>query len=306
MPPRLAIAFVCAALGTVIVLTVSVTPAASARPSAPGATRYYLSLGDSLAQGMQPDSAGITRDTDQGYADQLYTLERRKIPSLKLVKLGCGGETSSSFLSGRGNPDAPILGCIPAGGSQMAAAERFLHTHRRPGQVALVTLDIGANDIVGCVSGARVDVGCVIRGLKLLDANLPVILRRLRRAAAPATPMAAMTLYDPFLQLYLTPGNQEEALTINGYAHTINQTLARLIRAGRFRVAHVDEAFKTYDTTHTTMLAAKPGPVPVAVAEICRLTWMCAAAPVGPNIHANKVGYRVIAQAFARTFAAPR
>jgi lysophospholipase L1-like esterase len=295
----------CALSAVASALLVSAAVAAGA-PRGAGPTRYYLSLGDSLAQGMQPDSAGITHNTDQGYADQLFALEKASIPRLRLVKLGCGGETSSSFLSGRGNPDALILGCNPAGGSQMAAAERFLHTHRRRGAVALVTLDIGANDIVGCVQGANVDVGCVIRGLKRLNRNLPVIMRRLRRAAAPGTQLAAMTLYDPFLQLYLMPGNQEEALTIDSYAHTINRTLAQVIRAGKFRVAHVDEAFRTYDTGHTATLAGQPSPVPVAVAEICRLTWMCARPPVGPNIHANQAGYGVIAQAFARALAARR
>jgi lysophospholipase L1-like esterase len=262
--------------------------------------RYYLALGDSLAQGMQPDAGGITLDTAQGYADQLYARIRRRIPELTLVKLGCGGETTSSFLSGRGNPDAIILGCNPPGGSQMAAAERFLRAHRRRGEVAMLTLDIGANDLVGCVTGANVDVGCVIRGSERIDANLPVIMRRLRRAAAPGTPMAAMTLYDPFLELYLDPTDQEEALTINGYARNINEALVRLYRTGKFRVARVDEAFKPYDTVNSTTLAGQPGQVPVAVAELCRLTWMCAPSPIGPNIHANQAGYGVIAAEFAR------
>jgi len=303
MLSRRATVAVCAAVIAVAALLLPVALAGSRRVHArAGVMRYYLSLGDSLAQGMQPDTAGITRNTNQGYTDQLYALESRRIPRLKLVKLGCGGETTSSFLTGRGNPDALILGCNPRGGSQTAAAERFLRAHHRPRQVALVTLDIGANDIVGCVHGASVDDACVIHGLERADKNLPVIMRRLRRAAAKGTPMAAMTLYDPFLQLYLLPGDQQEALTINGYAKTINKTLARLYRTRKFRVAHVDEAFKTYDTTHTTTLAGQPGPVPVAVAEVCRLTWMCAPAPVGPNIHANEAGYGVIAGAFARAF----
>jgi lysophospholipase L1-like esterase len=302
MARRLTIAAANAALLSLLLL-LPVAPVQGARVRSPAPSpRYYLSLGDSLAQGMQPDAAGITLDTDQGYADQLYALERTRIPGLRLVKLGCGGETSSSFLSGRGNPDALILGCNPPGGSQVAAAERFLRAHRRRGEVALLTLDIGANDVVGCVSGANVDVACVTQGLERIDANVPVIMRRLRRAAAPGTPMAAMTLYDPFLQLYLVPGDQEEALAINGYARAINSGLVRLYRAGGFRVARVDEAFNTYDTTQTTTLAGHPGQVPVAVAEVCRLTWMCAPAPVGPNIHANQVGYGVIAAEFARAF----
>jgi lysophospholipase L1-like esterase len=300
MARRLTIAAAHAALLSLLLL-LPVAPAQGAKArSATSGTRYHLSLGDSLAQGMQPDAAGITQDTTQGYADQLLALEQRRIPGLTLIKLGCGGESSSSFLSGRGNPDALILGCNPPGGSQMAAAERFLKAHRRRGEVAMLTLDIGANDVVGCVTGANVDVGCVIRGWERIQANLPLIMRRLRRAAAPGTPMAAMTLYDPFLQLYLLPGDQEEALAINGYARNINEGLVRLYRMGKFHVARVDEAFNSYDTAHSTTLAGQPGPVPVAVAELCRLTWMCATAPVGPNIHANRAGYGVIAAAFAR------
>jgi hypothetical protein len=78
----------------------------------------------------------------------------------------------------------------------------------------------------------------------------------------------------------------------------------RLYRAAKFRIAQVDEAFKTYDTTHFTTLVGQPGPVPVAVAEVCNLTWMCAPPPVGPNIHANQAGYAVIADAFARALGA--
>lgn len=33
-------------------------------------------------------------------------------------------------------------------------------------------------------------------------------------------------------------------------------------------------------------------------AAVCQWTWMCAPPPVGPNIHANVLGYGVIAEAF--------
>lgn len=267
---------------------------------ASAAHRYYLSLGDSLAQGMQPDSAGLTVNTDQGYADQLYALERASIPNLLLVKLGCGGETTTSMLTGRGNSDAIILGCNPSGGSQMAAAERFLRRHHRRGEVAFVTLDIGANDVDGCAPNNKIDVGCVTAGVSHIHRNLPIIMRRLRAVAARGTPMASMTLYDPFLQLYLTPSDQTEALDINGYARNLNGALERLYEAGKFRIAHVDEAFGTYDLSPLESFQGQL--VPPAVIEVCKLTWMCAPEPVGPNIHANQAGYAVIAQAFAEAF----
>jgi lysophospholipase L1-like esterase len=279
---------------------VAVLALLTAVPAEAAAPRYYLSLGDSLAQGMQPDSAGLTVNTDEGYADQLFAIEKRRIPGLKLVKLGCGGETTTSFLTGRGNSgDALLLGCDPAGGSQMVAAERFLREHRRRGEVAFVTLDIGANDIDGCVSELTIDTTCVIRGAGQISANLPVILHRLRRAASSGTPMAAMTLYNPFLQLYLTPADRGEAIASDGYARRVNEGLARFYRAGGFRVAHVDTAFRTYELSRKTSLVGQQQPVPIAVAEVCKLTWMCAPAPLGPNIHANRAGYGVIARAFA-------
>ena len=40
------------------------------------------------------------------------------------------------------------------------------------------------------------------------------------------------------------------------------------------------------------------GSAPLNVATICQLTYMCVAAPIGPNIHANPTGYAVIATAF--------
>jgi hypothetical protein len=108
-----------------------------------------------------------------------------------------------------------------------------------------------------------------------------------------------MTLYDPFLAVYLLPGRQAEAHDVNRYARAINHELELLYHEAHFLIARVDQAFHTYDLSHTTTLPNHSTPVPVAVAEVCRLTWMCAPAPVGPNIHANRSGYAVIASAFA-------
>jgi hypothetical protein len=37
---------------------------------------------------------------------------------------------------------------------------------------------------------------------------------------------------------------------------------------------------------------------PLNVLRECQWTWTCTPAPLGPDIHANNAGYRVIAQAF--------
>jgi hypothetical protein len=52
---------------------------------------YYLSLGDSLAQGVQPTARGRSVETNHGYADDIYATYRYVVHGLRLEKLGCPG-----------------------------------------------------------------------------------------------------------------------------------------------------------------------------------------------------------------------
>ena len=61
--------------------------AAAHRASSTTTATYYLSLGDSLAQGVQPNSSGTSVETNQGYPNQLFAALRTANPTLKLVKL---------------------------------------------------------------------------------------------------------------------------------------------------------------------------------------------------------------------------
>src|SRR5438128_12658029 len=123
-----------------------VSPAA-ATETAPS---YYLSLGDSLAAGTQPGRAF----TNEGYADQLAGLLRARMPTLRLVKLGCPGETTTSMST----PDLPFegrvgrKGCHFPHGSQLDEAIHFLKVHKN--SVALITIDIAPNDILDPTPGS--------------------------------------------------------------------------------------------------------------------------------------------------------
>jgi hypothetical protein len=107
------------ALAAAAVVAVAVTacsgpaPPARSRAPAPPAT-YYLALGDSLSQGVQPDAAGHSAETGQGYPDQLYAMLRPGQPALHLVKLDCPGETTATMIHGGI--------CRYPAGSQLAAA----------------------------------------------------------------------------------------------------------------------------------------------------------------------------------------
>jgi hypothetical protein len=81
-------------------------------------------------------------------------------------------------------------------------------------------------------------------------------------------------------------------------AKEVNGDLSSDFAAQQAKTADVATAFDTYTPFTTTTTLPSVGTVPVAVAEICKLTWMCAAAPVGPNIHANATGYKEIAGVF--------
>ncbi len=254
---------------------------------------YYLSLGDSLAQGIQPGPTGRNGPTAQGYPDQLAGLLRPGIPDLRLVKLGCSGESTYTMIHGGI--------CHYAAGSQLGEATRFLRRHH--GSVALITIDIGANDPNSCVLHHPINsiFGCLSTRIKQTERNAQAILRKLRTAAGPKVLIVGMTYYVPELGLWRN-GQAGKAMAIltEGLAAGVNQLL--VMRYHRFgdRVANVFGAFKS-KMFKPRANAGNESPttrVPPNVATICSLTWMCAPRPTGPNEHPNTAGYHVIAQAF--------
>ncbi len=284
-------------VGVLLAVAVLAAPLASAKTPAP---RYYLSLGDSLSQGIQPNVSGVIVETNQGYANQLYDRLRARIKNLKLVKLGCPGDTTTSMLTGKGNAiAAKLFKCDRTGGSQVTAARRFLKAHHKRGEVVLVTLDIGANDVDGCTAPGVNVATCVAAGQNSIKTNTPKILSAVRTAAATGTKLAAMTLYDPVLGGYFSATATARALASAsvGLLKGINATIASANQAGGFLTADVAGAFASYSTA---TVPANGTTIPLNVARVCAWTWACTTPPVGPNIHANLNGYSVIASAFQK------
>lgn len=278
----------------------SASPKAAQKPTTPQ-SRYYLALGDSLSTGWQPTANGGAGNTTHGYVNDLFAYEQRYVRDLTLVQLGCPGDTTTSLLTGKGNTAlATALKCDRAGGSQLAAAIAFLKAHHHRGEVPLITIDIGTNDVVPCATSP--DVGtCVTAGIGRINTKLPKILSALRRAAPAGTKFATMNLYDPMLHYYLLPSTDPmRALGLGSVPllQHVNASLASAASAAGFRLADVASAFDSYDTT--TMAGWNGAHVPQDVATLCAWTWNCAPPPVGPNIHANALGYAVIAQAFEK------
>jgi lysophospholipase L1-like esterase len=261
---------------------------AHAHHHAPPAS-YYLALGDSLSQGVQPDAAGASVKTPDGYANQLYAVLRKHDPGLRLIDLGCPGETTATMIHGGI--------CSYGGRSQLAAAVSFLHAHR--GQVSLITLDIGANDPNLCMTHPSLIkvMPCLGKSAMGTSANLTTIMTTLRPAAGH-TRIIGMNYYLPELAEWRNGFIGETLARVAELAAVgYNNVLTRVYQQSGVRIANVFDAFHTTDFG-TEVTVPGYGKLPRNVAAICQWTWQCAAPPRGPNQHANQAGYAVIARAF--------
>jgi lysophospholipase L1-like esterase len=271
-----------------VAVTACSGPVTSAGTHAPAS--YYLSLGDSLAQGVQPNAIGISVDTQQGYPDQVYSTLRRSHPGLRLVKLGCPGETTGTMINGGI--------CRYPGGSELAAAVAFLRAHR--GHVLLTTIDIGANDLEDCGSQSNVIkvLSCFVTDVPGAVSRLATIMARLRTAAGPSVRMAGMSYYLPALAQW-RDGSSGQAIArlVERLEAGYNDLLEHVYAKSDAKVANVFGAFDTGDFGDQVTVPGI-GKVPRNVALLCRWTWACTAPPRGPNQHANTAGYGVIARAF--------
>jgi lysophospholipase L1-like esterase len=285
MPSRLLV--VLAALAA---LLVAAAPAAAAKKKT-----MYVSLGDSQAWGYSKDAEGTAFQSDRGYSNLLAAQarkDRRYGRKVTLRNLSCPGENTATYLAGGR--------CTYKGfASQAAAARALLEKNRK--RIAFVTVNIGANNFTSCAKGTAVDVSCVEEGMKNLERDLPKIYRSLRKAAGPKAKIVAATQYNPYLYFWLRPGDYRQlALLSDALAKQVNQrlTTAARAKAAKLRIADVYKAFKAgvldENTTH------EGAEVPVAVAELCRLTLMCRPAPVGPDIHPSDAGYALMAKTFAK------
>ena len=288
-------------------LVLALTPA-MASAGAPGKT--YLALGDSVAAGTQQPAPF----TSNGYADRVWRYLKRNADFDTFVNLACPGDDTAEMIgTALGGTDTSACygpGAVlpPASAvSQLQAAVDYLAAH--PGEVGLITITIGANDILAC-DFADPDVqACVAAQIGQVVANLPIILATLQ-AAAPGVPIVGMNYYNPNLAFWLT-GPQGMALAAGAQQVTVagNAALEGVYGAFSVPVADVAGAFKTYKTG---------GATPLNVRKTCQYTLMCEKAgrnwvlsdydPATPgpqtDIHPSNMGYKRIKHAFVKVFTA--
>jgi lysophospholipase L1-like esterase len=289
MPRKIPLAGVLAVLLLAIAL-----PAAAQAKAKP---KYYVSLGDSYSVGWQRPGEYDFGPTKQGYANQIVSLAKKKGYRLKLVNFGCGGATTLSIIKTKG--------CVPAAraidgprykSTQAAAAERFLRRHR--GQVALVTVEIGGNDVTACAAESN-PVPCVSAATASITKNLTSLVKGLRKAAGPKVRIVGATYPDVILGQWVRPPvNQDLAkLSVVAFQSLVNPALKAAYKKGKAKFVDVTAATGAYGSLDETTTLAPYGTIPVPVAKICRLTWYCEFG----DIHSRKSGYKVIADLVVKT-----
>ena len=286
---------------TMLAMTLAVVAGLAAPAVAtPTSEAVYLSVGTSLAAGSQIDAGGNTTfSSDESYTDQLHQrLQGRIAPELRHVKLGCPGETTDQFLGGVnvfGEP-SNCAGLYQTG-SQMGDALATI----AEGDVALITIDIGANDIVHAQQVCAGDAGCIVGSIPTIAGKAAQIVGTFR-AAGYDGPIVAMNYYNPQASIAVgfyhgvagrqTP-NPELAQQSDVLARGFNQALAQAYGAFDVRVADVYTAFNAGDFGDEAPVNGTPDNVDV----LCALTYLCPTdETVKANFHLNKKGYKEVAK----------
>jgi hypothetical protein len=273
------------AAAAAVLIGVGTGPPAGAAAAPP----YLLALGGSASVGFQPTAADPRgQPTSSGYAEDLVPLERQRWPGLTVVRLGCPGATTATMLEGGGH-------CHYPEGSQLGAAEAFLRVHP---STALVTVDLGFNDLLPCLRHEFIDAACVDGALVTVHDQLAQILARIEAAAPPGAVLVGVGHYDPYLgDFFRGTGAQAFSAASLGVMERLDQTLQSDYRSAGMPMAPVAAAFDL--SNHDPVTRPGLGTIPTDVARTCALTWMCDPPPLGHNPHPDDAGYRTIAGAIA-------
>ena len=276
---------------------------------APVANGTYLALGDSLAFGYQAAKVGACAPTgctspdtqfSTGYVDVFGSLFGAAALNVNTVNLGCPGETSATLI----NATNATTGCTTypfpihsnhPGKTQLQAALNVLD--ERGKRVSPITLDIGANDILGlvrgtCTSGGVISLSCVQANapatFATIQSNIDYTLNRLRDEGGVKHEIIVIGTYN-----VLYPAIFQQVLTQTG-----NPALATQAADGTDALAASLNALEAATAAKYRAVFVDPMPVfnpqgaphpQLEIGTICTLTAVC-----GPlqDIHPTDTGYQ--------------
>ncbi len=289
---------------TALVVALMLSAAAcseSPEPTQPthAASRYYVSLGESYASGYQPDAnGGEGGNTTNGFAYQLVDKLHSAGTDVELANFGCPGATTASILQANGCTALGPGGHDYPDRTQAAAAEDFLRQHR--GNVALVTVSIGGNDITRCGTDPN-PIGCFTTAIASVKQNLGTLVTGLRDAAGADVPIIGLTYPDVVLAAWLTGASDAQnlaRLSVSAFQTFFNPALQSTYSAVGATFVDITAATGAYGSLDETTTVAPYGVIPTPVAKVCQLTFACDRR----DIHPTTAGYSLIADAVLAAF----
>jgi lysophospholipase L1-like esterase len=283
---------------TLIAATAIAALAFPAAASAKTKPSYYVSLGDSYAQGVQPigpNQADIA--TNKGFNDDAYKKLHKSNKKLKLVKLGCGGATTDSMINGT----KPCIEKLPyksksKATSQLTYAKKFLKAHKA--QIAYVSVVIGGNDFAKCANEPdnNAVIACLGPAVAQMKKNLPVIAKAVRSSAGKKAKIVGLTYPDVVLGAWVRSENGKNLAkaSVPVFKDQINPALKGAYSKQKIGFVDATTAFGAYIPFEQTTMLAPYGTIPQNVANICTLGWYCNARTT-PDIHLKPAGYSKLA-----------
>ena len=236
-----------------------VVPPGSTPVNRPGAP-MYLALGDSLTAGVGvPDKREDFVARFHGY------LEKQTGQQLGLTNLGVPGESTSTMLN--------------AGQLEQAVAT----IKGDPKRVRVLTLGIGANDLLGHMASAACQsdptgTDCQNRvraALQTFPPNFKRIAGQLAAAVDPSTQVIVMNVYNPFNFGTGVPAEQLSNQTVK----SLNDAIAAEAKTRGWQVADAGTAIGNRAATLTSILSG--------------------------DVHPTALGYQAIAYAFTQVYKKP-
>jgi lysophospholipase L1-like esterase len=241
----------------------------------------HVAIGDSLAFGYQQAkfyslflSGTYTPDAfNTGFVDVMDNYLRTALPTFKTVNFSCPGETTTTLLQG-GCPfhnwliAFPLHQNYPGSTPQFTAAFQYLQSH--PGEALLITVTIGANDILKLVDDCSGGATCMTQGLPAVSAT------------------ASQNLYNTiFVLRYISPGSIVVYTNVpDPYIYSNPATLP------------IFAAFNTAMNTAATNAGARvtdwfTSQQQFDANTMCTLSFICTAPYY--DIHPTDIGYAVLA-----------
>jgi lysophospholipase L1-like esterase len=290
-------------LAPVLLLALMAVASCSSGSGRPGGTgsvgdsaatnaKFYVSIGDSYAAGYQPTGPNSGGTTRNGFAYQVAATA----PGVRLENFGCVGATTTTALHSPGCA-ASALGPSAApysSRSQIAAAVAFLRGHQ--GHIALVTIILGGDDVLACGLAVNNETGCLQAALATIKTNLSNIATQVRAAVGSSVRIVGLTYPDVLLGQYVTSNpNAKAAATasVTLFRTYLNPMLQSVYRSIQAPFVDVTSDTGAYASPATVSEVAGFGMLPLPVAQVCSLTFMCEYG----DVHPRTSGYALIARA---------